>query len=215
VPICVRYAHLLDEEFDDPALSGWVIDDAAGRIAVSDSVLYLQEQVGGAFIFPFLWRNDAFRVNEDLVFQTRFRYSHITPFGVTIAIGSQENTGARYPQSDPLLPGVEDILCIHQYRREFRIALLGQVVWWGERGDTDWHEAELRLQGTTYTLFVDGAPVAATSSLERPRSLYVGNPSIQFYNGPWTHLLVDYLRVTYCAEWGVQPARLPLLTKGR
>ena len=128
---------------------------------------------------------------------------------------AHRRTPARAIQSDPLLPGVEDILCIHQYRREFRIALLGQVVWWGERGDTDWHEAELRLQGTTYTLFVDGAPVAATSSLERPRSLYVGNPSIQFYNGPWTHLLVDYLRVTYCAEWGVQPARLPLLTKGR
>jgi len=62
---------------------------------------------------------------------------------------------------------------------------------------------------------VDGAHVAAAPSALRPHSLYVGNPSIQFYSGPWTHLLVDYLRVTYCAEWGVQPAHLPMLTKER
>lgn len=215
VPVCVRYARLLDEEFDDAALPGWLIDDADGRIVVSDSVLYLQERIGGASIFPYLRRNDAFRTDEDLVFQTRFRYSHITPFGVTIAIGSQESTGARYPQSDPVLPGIEDILCIHQYRREFRIALLDQIVWWGERGDTDWHEVELWLQGKTYVLWVDGVQVAAAPSALRPHSLYVGNPSIQFYSGPWTHLLVDYLRVTYCAEWGVQPAHLSMLTRER
>ena len=199
----------------DRALPGWGISLGNGQVSVANSLISLRERAGGEFTFPLLWRNDGFPAERDWAFETRFHYSHVTPFGVTIGVGSLSNKGDRYVQDQPPIPGVEDILSIHQFNQEFRIMLLDRIVWTGPRFDEGWHEARLTLEGNRYTLWVDDAYVTEATSSARPLSLYLGNPSIQHYSGPWTWLDVDYVRVSYCTTWGYQSLPMPVLLKGR
>jgi len=215
-PSCIRRAYTLSEDFVEPSLPGWQVDTGGGHVAVADSILWLRAQDGMPQVYPYLWRNDAFPVNTDLIFTVRFRYSDFTAYGVTIGIGSQANSGTRYPQGDPPppIPGIEDILSIHQYDGEFHIKLLGQKVWIGALRDSNWYLVQLRLEGQIYILNINGFDVAYASSTLRPLSLYIGNPTIQTYGGGWTQLRVDYVRVSYCAEFGQLAApSLPMLPK--
>jgi len=165
----------------------------------------LREKEGGEFTFPMVWRNDGFATEErPLIFEARFRYSNVSPFGVTIGIGSLPYNGGRYEQSAPPIPGLEDILSIHQFAGDFRIKLLDQIRWRGTPGDESWHTVRLVLEEGTYTLEVDDVTVASAPSSAKPISLYFGNPSVQYFQGLWTHLHVDYVRVSYCAEWSDQ-----------
>lgn len=218
MPVCIAWEYLLNDEFNNTALPGWSISLGNGQATVSDSQIHLRDNPGGEYTFPIVWRNDGFRTQGDLVFETRFRYSEQTPYGVTIGVGSRENAGLRYKQTEPPIPGVEDILSIHLYRGEFRIKLLNQIVWSGSPMDEGWHETQMILEGSAYTLWVDGVRVAALTSVKRPLSLYLGNPSIQIFHGPWTSMDVDYVRVSHCVAWGYPTSAqggLPLLFKTR
>jgi hypothetical protein len=80
------------------------------------------------------------------------------------------------------------------------------VVWHGVPGDTNWHEVAISLeQGDSYTLFVDGERIGSATSRVRPRSVYLGNPTIQPFFGTWTDLYVDYIRISHCVGWGARP----------
>ncbi len=97
---------------------------------------------------------------------------------------------------------------------EFHIKLLGQKVWIGALRDANWYIVQLRLEGQTYILNINGFDIAYASSTLRPLSLYIGNPTIQTYGGGWTQLRVDYVRVSYCAEFGqLAVPSLPMLPK--
>lgn len=216
LPSCIRRAYTLSEDFVEPSLPGWQVDAGGGHVDVADSTLWLRAQDGMPQVYPYLWRNDAFPVNTDLIFTVRFQYSDFTAYGVTIGIGSQANNGTRYQQDSPPppIPGIEDILSIHQYDEEFHIKLLGQKVWIGALRDTNWYLVQLRLEGQTYILNINGFDIAYASSTLRPLSLYIGNPTIQTYGGGWTQLRVDYVRVSYCAEFGqLAVPFLPMLPK--
>jgi len=162
-----------------------------------------------------VWRNDGFPAEEDWIFETRFHYSHVTPFGVTIGVGSLPYRGDRYVQDQPPIPGVEDILSIHQFDEEFRIKLLDRIVWVGPQLDNSWHEVRLTFEKDRYMLWVDGVFVAEAAGNVRPVSIYLGNPSIQYYAGPWTWLHVDYVQVSHCVEWGYGSLPMPALLKRR
>jgi len=214
-PTCIAWAYVLREEFVDPELTGWRVDLGNGRVSVENSVISLRENPFWDFTFPIVWRNDGFPAEGDLVFETRFHYSHVTPFGVTIGVGSLPYHGNRYVQDKPPIPGVEDILSIHQFDEEFRIKLLDRIVWTGPQLDESWHQVRLELEGDRYMLWVDGVYVAEARSNVRPISIYLGNPSIQFYSGPWTWLHVDYIWVSHCIEWGYTSLPMPALLKRR
>jgi hypothetical protein len=89
----------------------------------------------------------------------------------------------------------------------FDITMFGKqpnrVLWQGTPGDTAWHEVRVSLeQGHIYTLYVDGERVGSVQSQIRPRSVYIGNPTIQPFFGGWTHIHVDYIRISRCGVWG-------------
>jgi len=161
--------------------------------------------------FPLLWRNDLFEgAGDDFSLEARFHYSDFTAYGTTIALNVANFTGNRVLAGEPLPPGTEDMLNIHHvvdpaggvYR--FNISLFnGAVMWGGTPGDTSWHELRITLeQGDIYTMYVDGVYVGSTRSTVRPVSIYIGNPTIQPWFGPWTRLYVDYVRISRCVLWG-------------
>lgn len=203
--------YVLDEGFD-AALSGWAVDLATGQASVGGSLLHLQEKTGGANVFPLLWRSDAFPAG-DFAFEIRFRFSQISPYGVSIGLGSAPYDGTRYIEGEPLVPGTEDILSIHHFSGEFRIALRQQIVWRDIAGDEQFHTVRLEREGQKFILSVDGFEIARLASVLRPVSLYLGNPAVQSFSGSWTRLDVDYIRVAHCATWGRIAGYLPLLTK--
>jgi hypothetical protein len=203
--------YILNEDFDTP-LSGWAADLAGGQATVGGSLLHLQEKTGGENKFPLLWRNDAFPAG-DFVFETRFRFSPIRPYGVSIGLGSEPYDGTRYIEGEPPVPGTEDILSIHHFSGEFRIALRQQIVWRGIAGDEQYHTVRLEREGQKLILFVDGFELARFANSPRPASLYLGNPAIESFAGAWTRLDIDYIKVTHCATLGRIAGYLPLLTK--
>jgi hypothetical protein len=208
--VCEEWGYSFREEFEAPALTGWSVTLAGGQQRVSDSVIRLWTQPS-VDRFPLLWRNDLFAgATSDFQFEARFRHSDFTAYGTTIGLNSASFDGKRFPAAQSLPSGIEDILTIHHvvdfaasvYR--FDISLLrGRVVWVGTPGDTNWHKVRITLDADNrYTLYVDGQRVGSATSTLRPRSVYLGNPTIQPFAGGWTQLHVDYLRVSYCVIWG-------------
>ncbi|MEM4723452.1 MAG: DNRLRE domain-containing protein [Candidatus Hadarchaeum sp.] len=206
---CGLWGYTFREEFDDSALNGWYTSLDGGQQLVSGGILsqWTQPYIDR---FPLLWRNDLFvGAGDDFAFEARFRYSDFTAYGTTIALNSASFDGTRVPASELLPPGIEDILNIHHvvdpvgnvYR--FDISMFkGRVVWRGTPGDTSWHEVLITLEhGDLYTLYVDGLFVGSARSSARPRSVYIGNPTIQRWPGGWTRLYVDYLRISRCLRW--------------
>jgi hypothetical protein len=207
---CVQWAYTFQEEFQDSALNGWSVSLAGGQQQVRDSVIRLWTQQS-MDRFPLVWRNDVFEgAGEDFELEARFRHSDFTAYGTTLAINSGPYAGSRIPSSQTLPSGIEDILSIHHvvdrtggvYR--FGVSMLRDaVVWNGTPGDQDWHVVRVTLeQGQFYTLYMDGQRVGSVRSSLQPRSVYIGNPTIQPFFGGWTQLHVDYIRISRCAEWG-------------
>jgi hypothetical protein len=211
-PICVVNRPILAEGFDDPVLSGWNQLAADGEIEVAGSRILLMA-ASQSTQFPLLWRNDLFPAADDFRLRMRFRFSRVSPYGVTIGLGSQAYDGTRYLEGEPPVPGVEDVLSIHHFDESFRIVLRGQLVWEGTPGDDGWHEVELRHDGYRYILTVDGTEQSRISGGLRPICLYVGNPTIEQYVGPWTRIEIDYCHVSTCEAWAKASLRLPLLLK--
>jgi hypothetical protein len=208
--VCEEWGYTFREEFEDPALTGWSVSRAGGQEKVSDSVIRLWTQPS-TDRFPLVWRNDLFTgAALDFQFEARFRHSDFTAYGTTIGLNSASFDGKRFPAGQSLPAGIEDILTIHHvvdvdasvYR--FDISLLrGRVVWVGTPGDTNWHKVRItRDSDNRYTLYVDDQRVGSAKSTLRPRSVYLGNPTIQPFVGGWTQLHVDYIRVSRCLVWG-------------
>jgi hypothetical protein len=207
---CVDSMALLSETFESPLLSGWSRDMAEGQKRVWAKTLDLWTSPY-TDRFPVLWRTDGFEnLGPDWVAQMRFRYSHVSAHGTTIALNSVLYDGERVPEELGLPPGWEDVLQIHHvvdpirdiYR--FDVSLLGgQVKWDGTPGDTEWHSVLLTLErGQHYTLFVDGHRIGSANSSLMPRSMYIGNPRTAPGAGPWTQLHVANLHVSNCLGWG-------------
>jgi hypothetical protein len=62
-----------------------------------------------------------------------------------------------------------------------------------------------------WILRVDGVEVGSVRSTINPRSLFIGNPAIQRWDGDWTHLDVDYVRVTACMGQGIVQIWQPVI----
>ena len=195
------YAIPWRDEFDDAALPIWDLDRVQGTATVSNSQLHLDQGRRWTRTFPLLWAYPPFPA-DDWELSVRFRYSKPTPYGTTIGVGTALYEGARYPMEDAPVPGVEDVLSIHQLDTEFRIRLWDHTVWRENTQDTAWHIARLDRRNGMYTLYVDDVRVASMRRDGAPQSMYIGNPSIQSYGGPWTPLNVDYVRLEVCTEWG-------------
>jgi hypothetical protein len=165
--------------------------------------------------FPLIWRNDLFTgAGDDFLFEARFRHSDFTAYGTTIALNSASFDGTRFPAGQGLPAGIENMLSIHHVVTQggvmrFDITMFSDrpdaVVWRGTPGDSNWHKVQITLeQGDVYTLYVDNERAGSVRSTVRPRSVFIGNPTAQFYFGGWTQIYVDYIRISHCADWGYQ-----------
>ncbi len=213
---CVEWGYTFEEEFENPAISGWSVSLAGGQQQVSDSIIHLWTQPS-IDRFPVVWRNDVFEgAGDDFLFEARFRHANFSAYGTTIGLNSGNYAGERIAAGDPLPSDIEDMLSIHHVVdpsggvHRFDIKMFrdqpNAVVWQGVPGDTNWHVVRISLeQGNFYTLFVDGLAVGSATSRVRPRSVYIGNPTIQPFFGSWTDLYVDYIRISRCEVWGGRP----------
>jgi hypothetical protein len=204
---CVKWGFSFKEEFEDSTLPGWSVSLEDGKKKVSDSIIQLWTMPSDGS-FPLVWRNDLFEgAGSDFAMEARFRHSDFTAYGTTIALNSASFDGGRVLAATGLPPGIEDILNIHHvvggvYRFDIRM-LGGRVVWRGTPGDSNWHVVRVTLErGQLYTLYVDGQRVGSVTSPINPGSIYIGNPTIQRWFGPWTQIYVDYIRISHCVEWG-------------
>ena len=210
---CNSIDYYFHDEFIDSPVSDWQEDLGRGSYTVEDSTIEMQAKEGLVDRFPVLWNNDAFPPGYDFLFETRFRHSAFTAYGTTIGIGSETYDGNRYFEGAEAPPGIEDILSIHHLDAWFRISLFDRVTWWGEAEDTDWHIVRVLRLGLVWVLSVDDVEVGRTWSDTIPKSLYIGNPAIEIWWGTWTHLHVDYVRITYCAGQGRVVIWIPLILK--
>jgi len=217
--VCVDWEEYTREEFVFPSLPGWLADDGHGVVEVESSILHLGSGTVASERFPVLARNDAFPPEGDISLEVSFRFSEVAPYGTTIGVGSVPYAGERYAEGEPAPEGIEDVLSIHQFSGSFQARLLGgSVVWDSLPGDEDWHHArmEVRRRGegdAEYSLVIDGRHVGTVRGGQHPVSIFLGNPSVQLYPGPWTELQVDCICVKYCEAWGTERVRLPLVSK--
>jgi len=208
--ICVKWGYTFREEFEDPALDGWMVSLNGGQVEVSNGIIHLGT-VTNTNTFPLVCRCQLLDdTGEDFAMEARFRHSDFTAYGTTVALNSASYDGSRVPAGQPLPPGIEDILNIHHVVDEtependrFDISMLnGRVLWNGTPGDTNWHVVRVTLeQGGWYTLYVDGQCIGSARSSVMPSSIYIGNPTIQSFRERWTQLHVDYIRISRCVEW--------------
>jgi hypothetical protein len=215
---CLTWASRFEDHFLSSTLGGWFVDLGGGYKDVSGSELHLWT-LQSIDKFPLVWRNDLFsflsqtgpqKDYDEFEFEVRFRHSDFTAYGTTIALNSITFNGQRVPASPQVPTGLENILQIHHVydaaanRGFFKVSMLrDRVLWQGVPGDTRAHTVRVTLdQGGWYTLYVDGVRVRSVQSPDRPVSIYIGNPFIQFYWGGWTHIHVDYVRIRTCIGWG-------------
>jgi hypothetical protein len=209
---CIEWGYTFQEEFLDPSLSGWEVSLAGGSKRVQDSVLHEWTQPYSDR-FPMVWRNDLFEGSgESYLFEAKWRHSNFTAYGTTVGLNSAPFDGNRIPAATTK-PGVEDMISIHHVVdpsadiRRFEVIMFRdapyRVEWHGTPGDSDWHVVRITLEDADlYTLYVDDTLVGTAKSPIRPQSVYIGNPTIQPFFGPWTNLYVDYIRISHCVEWG-------------
>jgi len=180
---------------------------------VTDSAIQLRGREDASTAFPLLWSRVPF-LEDDYELEIRFRYGPPTAYGTTIGIGSAVYDGARYHQDEPAIPNIEDVLSIHQFAGGFWVKLWDEVLWQSLPPDTSWHVARVVREGATYSLFVDGSLLGSvTRTGVVPKSLYLGNPTVERFAGPWTALELDYVRITVCSTWGSERLRLPLVLR--
>lgn len=200
---CWRWSLTAAEDFSSGLTLPWGQDSAAGSIAVRDGALWLQNGAAPYEAFPLVWSAWEWPQEGDLRLSFRFAFAAHTAYGTTVGVGSAPYDGYRTLAGSPDPYGIEDILSIHQRKGgdeigEFRISLLGWVVWTGTPGDEAWHAVQLELRGQTYILSVDGAEVGRVVSFWRPQSLFLGNPVIVWTPGLWTELCLDDLVLETC-----------------
>ncbi len=208
---CAVLDYYFHEEYNDAAMSQWRWDLGSGSYAIDDSVITLRPEDDDVNRFPVFWTNDAFPLRENFVFEARFRFNNITPYGTTVGIGAKYYYGARYYEGSEPPPEIENILSIHHLDTGYWVALMEQKLWQGDVTDESWHTVQLIRREYTWILKVDGQLVGEVRSTTNPRSLYIGNPAIERFDGDWTYLNVDYLRVTACMGQGIVQVWEPLV----
>ncbi len=206
---CIDYGMVWNEEFDGD-LSQWQTSLSGGRATVSGGVLHMTTDPSRQR-FPLIWNNSLFdAVSDDYVCEIRFRYENMTVYGTTIALNTVPFDGSRREAVQPIAAGTEDVLSIHHVVSpnvnvfRFDATVLGSQVAWQERPqDTNWHIARLVVEpGGRHSLLMDGRLVWTQVSSIRPISIFIGNPTVQPWAGNWTELLVDYVRVFTCRQFG-------------
>ena len=212
VPRCLRWVTAWQDEFTDRTLSLWQVDWANGSGTVEDSVLHLKGIPG--VTFPLLWAQLP-PLEGDYAVEVRFRYGAPTRHGTTVGICTADYDGTRYHEGDTPPPGIEDVLSIHKYEDAFRVTLRNRLRWDGSPDDTSWHIVRIEHERGRYELTVDGALIgSAVVEGSTPKSVFLGNPTIQRWSSAWTPLDVDYIRVQECEASGSDRAHLPLIVKG-
>ena len=194
---CVQWDYVWREECNDAAMPRWYSDLGQGQAEVQGSTLRLSAAVAGSDRFPLLWTRPAFPV-QDCVTELRFRFGTPTGRGTAIGIGTQLYDGRRFLEGDPSVPGIDDMLRIHQASDAFTISLWEQVIWTGVVPDTAWHVVQVVQDGMHSGLYVDGRLVGVASARGLPRSIFLGAPTVSRESGAWTPLDVDYVRVGVC-----------------
>ncbi|MBC7234950.1 MAG: DUF11 domain-containing protein [Chloroflexi bacterium] len=212
---CAVLDYYFHDEFYARQPEQWQYDLGSGSYRIQDSVITLRPEDDDVDRFPVFWRNGAFPLRENFLFEARFRFTNITPYGTTIGIGSKYYYGARYHEGSEPPPEIENILSIHHLDTDFWVALMGEKLWRGDLNDESWHTVQLIRREYTWILKVDGVQVGEVRSTLNPRSLYFGNPAIERWDGDWTHLDVDYLRVTACMGRGIVRVWQPLVINSR
>ncbi|NLG51903.1 MAG: hypothetical protein GX552_17495 [Chloroflexi bacterium] len=208
-PACDEWRTVWADAFDQPALTSWGQDPAAGRVAVESGAMWLRNGASAYKAFPLAWSEHLWP-GGDLRLSFRFAYDNLTGYGSTIGVGSQSYDGERSLAGSPDPYGIEDILSIHHRESSFYIRLLGKTVWTGTPGDESWHSVQLELRESTYILTVDGTEVGRGVSYWRPRSLYVGNPVITWIWGKWSEVALDDVQLEQC---GGSHLHLPLVMR--
>jgi hypothetical protein len=200
---CVGWVGDWGDEFDDDHLSRWGVKAGDGVVEVDDSVLHLYSVEGQSSRFPILWASPTFPSDAWLL-EIRFRYGMPTVYGTGVGVGTGRYDGRRYSDDSPAPANIEDILSIHQNAQEWRISLWGTVVLGGNYPEMDWHLLQLEKVGNVYRLGLDGMLVAVQTHEGNPKSIWLGNPTEQYYWNLWTPLNLDYVRLSRCSAYGSQ-----------
>lgn len=207
---CGSWNTLWLDDFDAGLVEGWDYDPARGTVAIESGALWLRNGAGAAEAFPIAWVDRDWPLIADIKLSFRFAFATPTAYGSTIGVGSAPYDGERSLANDPAPYGIENIMSIHHRTTSFAVKLLGQTVWTGIPGDTNWHAVQLERRETTFILSIDGVERGRAVSYWRPRSLYLGNPVIVWDTGRWSEVGIDDVRLEQCE---VRMMRLPLIER--
>jgi hypothetical protein len=183
--------------------SGWSWTTGGGSNAVEFShageYLYLHNGSNQNRRFPLVGRNDAFDdfhalPNPYWRLSLRFRFLDHHPFGTTIAAGTATFNANDRDSSGAIRTNWENILRLHHFGSNFQAGAYG-VVHYTSDSTSAWHTAELDVSGSSYVFRLDGVDRGSGAVSGVPESLWMGNYSIQGWNGDWTDIQVDWVQV--------------------
>jgi len=193
---------LLRDDFQGYS-SGWSWMTGGGSNAVAFShageYLYLHNGSDRNRRFPLVGRNDAFDAFHALPnpywrLSLRFRFLDHHPFGTTIAAGTAAFNANSRDGSGAVRTNWENILRLHHFGSDFQAGAYG-VVHYTSGSTGAWHTAELDVSGSSYVFRLDGVDRGSGAVSGVPESLWMGNYSIQGWNGHWTDVQVDWVQV--------------------
>ncbi|HIQ22917.1 MAG TPA: hypothetical protein EYH34_16955, partial [Planctomycetes bacterium] len=189
------------DHFTDSAGTGWLRSTGESRNHVvfgyDGTHLYIYDDGTGP-MFPLVGRNDAFNgINGYWRLSLRFRFQNVTAYGTTLASGTAPfDADSRQTEDQPPRADWHDVLTIHQFNGAFSIDAFGTQHYNVGGGDTAWHTVELEVNGGPYVLRLDGAQIGTGTTGGRvPVSLWFGSYFIQNYDGNFTDIQVDWVRV--------------------
>jgi hypothetical protein len=200
-PPCKQWVGEWGDEFNDSGLDLWGVKEGDGVVEVKKSVLYLYSVPGQSSRFPIVWARPAFP-EDNWLLEIRFQYGMPTVYGTSIGVGTGRYDGQRYSSDNPPPANIEDVVSLHQNEIEWRISLWGTTVLGGAAPMPGWHLLQVEKRGDLYRLGIDGLLVTEMTHEGGPQSLWLGNPTEQYYWNLWTPLAVDYVRLSRCAVPG-------------
>jgi hypothetical protein len=210
---CMLLVAVWQDEFDDPGLSQWWSDWAAGFGGVAGSVLSIGAE-GAQDRFPLLWSQPPIPVG-DWVLELRLRYGAGAGNETGIGVGSAAYDGTRYASGAPAPEGIEDVLSIRGSAAGLRVSLLDQLSASEPPGDVAWHVVRITRQATAIGLNLDGREVRTIADADRTaRSIFIGSPVIMHVPAMWTPMQLDYVRLSRCAAWERHLCWLPVIRRG-
>lgn len=200
---------LLDDNFDLMNSSDWNFIDHGGSIISENGVLKLRSS---NIQFPIIYskHSDLFSSQDNVVFETKFMFSNVTPMGDGVSVGFTGLDGYPFYQFslwNDTTYGLRFVSNNFNTRNfgycnfdwPYMEKSSGFVTKSLNFANSTWHKFRIEKVGTQFNVYFDKEvnPIPILSTLQNqcvPKNIFIGNP-LSGGMTSWTALDLDYVKI--------------------